>query len=199
MRRFFTLTGSYCNNVPLSAALAGVFFALAIGHSSCWGESGFTLAPYSPTYSVNRLGAAASAPSQESSWAIQQAQKLWQHYQTYESTYDPALARVYAETATVQIQHQLANGSEPVTEIIPAGQYQQSIRQLMPVAKAVGDCSLYENVRFVEKGTWVIVQATRVDGRGGYRVPHWLTILPDASNPLGGTVVAEVATINEIK
>jgi len=127
---------------------------------------------------------------------MQQAQQLWEHYQAYEAAYNPELAALYAVEATVQVQHQ--RGNQPtMTEIIPAGQYQQSIRQLMAVAKAAGDCSLYEHVRFVEKGPWVIVQATRVDGRGGYRVPHWMTILPDSANPLGGTVVAEVAVIQE--
>lgn len=182
----------------LPCLLAWTLFAVG---SLAWGESGFTsgftLAPYSelPASVVAELSPKPLPPTM--SVAVQQAQKLWQHYQTYEAAYDSALARVYAPTASIQIQHQLANSSQPITEIIPAGQYQQSIRQLMPVAKASGDCSLYENVRFIEKGAWVIVQATRVDGRGGYRVPHWLTILPDANNPLGGAVVAEVAVIQE--
>ncbi|MDH4380090.1 MAG: hypothetical protein QE263_09330 [Vampirovibrionales bacterium] len=156
----------------------------------------FSLAPYSPSTFVPSARMAATPATPPVSLSLQRAKQLWEAYQAYEASYSPELATIYADEATVQIQHQRGNGPS-LTEIIPAGQYQQSIRQLMSVAKSSGDCSLYENVRFVEKGSWVIVQATRVDGRGGYRVPHWLTILPDSTSPLGGHVVAEVAVIQE--
>lgn len=173
-----------------------ISMGLALGLCLPSAAEEFSLAPYTPSSSAPLSRMAATSTTPEVSVSLQRAKQLWEVYQAYEASYNPELATIYANEATVQIQHQQGD-APPVTEIIPAGQYQQAIRQLMSVAKASSDCSLYENVRFVEKGPWVIVQATRVDGRGGYRVPHWLTILPDATSPLGGHVVAEVAIIQE--
>lgn len=108
------------------------------------------------------------------------AQQLFERYVRLGEAFDPALADLYADDATIRNKRTYPTGE--VRELsLPAPQYKALLRAAMPMAKARGDRSTYLDVRYVPEGEGVRIVATRHSELKRYASPLSLLLKPDAN------------------
>jgi hypothetical protein len=107
------------------------------------------------------LAVCALAWAQDSS--IDSAKQLFAQYLALEQAYDPAIADLYADEASIKSRRAYPMG-EPKDTIIPGPSYKAQLRQFMPVAKARGDRNTYSKVDYTPEGGSVRISASRFSG-----------------------------------
>lgn len=111
---------------------------------------------------------------------IAEAKQLFERYASLEARFDPGVADLYADDAIIRNKRFYPDGQ--VREIaIPALQYKQLLRDLMPVAKSRNDYSTYSKTTFKREGMGVRIQAQRFSVMKRYTSPISLRVAPDAS------------------
>lgn len=90
------------------------------------------------------------------------------------------MADLYADDALIRNKRFYPDGQ--VREItIPAPQYKQLLREVMPLAQARNDTSTYSKTTFKLEGMGVRIQAQRFSVMKQYTSPISLRVAPDAS------------------
>src|SRR5688572_9975474 len=77
--------------------------------------------------------------------ATTEAKKVFETYVDLERKFDPAVADLYADDATIKNTPRFPDGTSR-TMTMPAPKYKQLIRQSMPTAKERGDTNKYSEV-----------------------------------------------------
>jgi hypothetical protein len=88
------------------------------------------------------------------------AEQLFAQYLALEQAYDPGIAALYADEASIKSRRTYPMG-EPRDTIIAGADYKRLLRQLMPVAKARGDRNTYSKVDYTPEGERVRINASR--------------------------------------
>ena len=84
--------------------------------------------------------------------------------------YDPASADLYSDDAVIKIKRVYPNGQ--VKEMsVPAPQYKELLRKVMPLAKARGDRSTYSGCKYTEEGDRVRIACDRYSELKKYTSP----------------------------
>lgn len=111
---------------------------------------------------------------------VTEARALFDRYAALGARFDPAVADLYADDAFIRNKRFYPDGQ--VREItIPAPQYKQLLREVMPLAQARNDTSTYSKTTFKLEGMGVRIQAQRFSVMKQYTSPISLRVTPDAS------------------
>lgn len=111
---------------------------------------------------------------------VAEARALFDRYAALGASFDPAVADLYADDALIRNKRIYPDGQ--VREItIPAPQYKQLLREVMPLAQARNDTSTYSKTTFKLEGMGVRIQAQRYSVMKQYTSPVSLRVAPDAS------------------
>lgn len=105
------------------------------------------------------------------------ARKLFERYISLAEAFDPAAADLYEDAALIKNKRTYPNGKIE-ERTIPAPQYKDLIRQIMPVAKARGDLNKYTKVKYSIEGDRVRINATRYSVLKKYSSPFSLLVGP---------------------
>ena len=115
------------------------------------------------------------------------ARQLFEQYVALGHAYDPALAELYADDASIKNTRTYPTGE--VRELtIPAPKYKALIRQALPVARARGDRSTFSDVSYAAEGSRVRIRASRFSELKKYRSPITLLVGP---SPTGKWLIYE--------
>ena len=131
-----------------------------------------------------RIGREANPPPPH---APESAQALWDAYVDLGTAFDPGIADLYADSATIRNTRRYPDGRTQSLRMSGA-EYKVLIRRAMPVARARGDVDVYSNVRLEEAGDRVRITATRYSTLKKYRVPHQLIV---GNTGVGGWKILE--------
>ena len=107
--------------------------------------------------------------------ATNEAKRVFGSYADLERKFDPAVADLYSDDATIKITRRYPDGKSR-TMTIPAPAYKQLIRQLMPLAKKRGDTNKYSDVAYKAEDGKVRVTATRYSDLKKYSSPLSLLV-----------------------
>lgn len=111
---------------------------------------------------------------------LAKAKELFGRYAALERAFDPAVADLYSDDAVIRNKRTYPTGE--IRELtIPAPQYKQLARATMPLAKARGDVSTYNEVRYKVEGEGVRVRANRFSELKRYDSPLSLLVKPSTS------------------
>ena len=111
---------------------------------------------------------------------VKEAQRLFQQYVQLGQAFDAQVAELYADTANIRNKRIDAAGQ--VRELsMPAPQYKQMIRSVMPMAKARGDKNTYSDLRFTLEGRGVRITGIRFSELKQYTSPISLLVQPSAA------------------
>ena len=111
---------------------------------------------------------------------IVEAKQLFERYVSLSAQFDPAVADLYADDALIHNKRTYPDGQ--VREItIPALQYKQLLREVMPLARARNDTSTYSKTTFKVEGMGVRIQAQRFSVMKQYTSPISLRVAPDVT------------------
>lgn len=91
--------------------------------------------------------------------ATNEAKKIFESYVDLERKFDPAVADLYSDDATIKNTRRFPDGTSR-TMTMPAPKHKQLLRQYMPLAKARGDTTKYSDVAYKEEDGKVRVTAT---------------------------------------
>src|SRR5947199_7853611 len=96
--------------------------------------------------------AAASKTAAPQGDLIAKGKAFFQHYVELEHAFDPSIADLYSDQATIKSNRHLPDGKiVPMT--IPAGNYKQALRNYMTTkARQIGDVSNYTNDTYSLEG-----------------------------------------------
>lgn len=111
---------------------------------------------------------------------VAEAQRLYERYVALSHAFDARVADLYADTAVIRNKRTYPTGQ--VRELsIPAPQYKELIRSVMPAAKARGDRSTYSGLKFAVEGKGVRITGTRYSELKGYSSPVSVLVEPSDS------------------
>jgi hypothetical protein len=96
----------------------------------------------------------------EAATPVDSARQLFDKYQSLETSFDPAIVDLYADSAKIRNKHTMSNGQARNLSL-PAPTYKALIRRSMPQSKAINDRSTYSNVSYRQEGKNVRITATR--------------------------------------
>jgi hypothetical protein len=119
-------------------------------------------------------------PAESDTAEIRQAKSLFDQYIRMESGFDPRIADLYSEDAVIRNTRKYPDGTSRVIAI-PAKQYKQLVRTLMPIAKQHGDTSVYTDSTFSSEGDGVRIKASRYPNLKNYESPISILVRPDKS------------------
>lgn len=105
------------------------------------------------------------------------AEALFAEYQRRAADFDPAVADLYCETATIRNTRTYPDGQQRVLEL-PAVKYKELVRAAMPAARARGDKSKYSEVAYTQEGDNVRITAMRYSELKQYSSPLSLLVGP---------------------
>lgn len=106
---------------------------------------------------------------------IPEAEAFFGRYQSLASSFDPAAADLYCNNAKIQNVRRFPNGEQKTLQI-PAAQYKDIVRTVMPTAQARGDTNAYSKVEYWTEGRNVRVTAVRFSDLKQYESPFSLLI-----------------------
>lgn len=104
-----------------------------------------------------------------------QAEAVFEKYQSMGRAFDPAIADLYCDNALVRNHRTYPDGQKRTLEL-PAVQYKQLLRNVMPLAKAKGDFNTYSEVAFTREGDNTRIQASRFSESKKYTSPISLLV-----------------------
>jgi hypothetical protein len=105
------------------------------------------------------------------------ARALFDRYIALERAFEPAVADLYAPDALIRNRRKYPTGQ--VRELtIPATQYQELVRQAMPLAKAQNDTNRYSDCSYASEGKRVRIKCSRYSERKNYSSPIELLVGP---------------------
>ena len=107
--------------------------------------------------------------------ATTDATKIFESYVDLERKFDPAVADLYSDDATIKNTRRFPDGTSR-TMTLPTPKYKQLIKQFMPLAKERGDTNKYSDVAYKEEDGKVRVTATRYSDLKKYTSPLSLLI-----------------------
>lgn len=99
----------------------------------------------------------------------------FQQYVARSASFDPSVADLYADTATIRSKRIMPDGTTP-TLAISGMQWKALIRQALPLAKQRGDRNTFRNVSAKPQGKEVVITAERYSHLRAYASPfvqHW--------------------------
>jgi hypothetical protein len=106
-----------------------------------------------------------------------EAKKLFARYTDSERTFDPAVMDLYSDSAVIQNKRIFPDGSTRVSTM-PAPNYKELMRAVMPLAKERGDTNTYSEVKYVAEGQKIRITATRFSNLKKYSSPISLLVGP---------------------
>ena len=109
---------------------------------------------------------------------INKAKELFERYVALEHAYDPAVADLYDDSAHIQTTRLYSSGEEK-TITIPAPEYKELIRRVLPLARDREDRNTYSNVTYVLTDGRVRIKALRYSERKENWNPLLLLVGPD--------------------
>ncbi len=110
----------------------------------------------------------------------EKAADLFSRYQSLGRAFDPTVADLYSDDATITNRRTYPTGE--VREIsLPAEQYKELLRTAMPLAKTRGDTNTYSDIVYTVEGSNVRVAATRFSDLKKYSSKLTLVVGPDSS------------------
>jgi ketosteroid isomerase-like protein len=121
---------------------------------------------------------------------IQAARKLFDRYVALSRAFDPSVADLYADDATIQNARTFPDGRQR-TLTMPATQYKELIRKSMSSAKAREDTNEYRDIKLMAEGKNVRITATRHSNRKNYDSP--LSILVAKSSDGQWKILEEIS------
>jgi hypothetical protein len=92
--------------------------------------------------------------------AADEAKKVFDRYVALERNFDPAVAELYADDATLKNMRRYPDGTSR-TLTVPAAKFKQLIKEAMAAAKKLGDTNKYSAVSYKEEDDKVRITATR--------------------------------------
>ena len=95
-------------------------------------------------------------------------------YRSLSASFDPALARLYRDSATIAL-HRIGVDGEKQKQEFKGEAYKELLLSSLEVAKAAGDRSLYLDPQFSEAENKVQVTLTRYSEKKHYTAPHSMT------------------------
>jgi ketosteroid isomerase-like protein len=107
--------------------------------------------------------------------ATNEAKKVFESYVELVQKYDPAIAELYSDDATIRNTQRYPDGTSR-TRTVSATTYKQMWRQIMPIAKKLGDTNTYSEVAYKEEDGKVRVTATCYESLKKYSSPLSLLI-----------------------
>ncbi|MFL6231923.1 MAG: hypothetical protein ACJ76N_02195 [Thermoanaerobaculia bacterium] len=112
---------------------------------------------------------------------IPKAKAFFQHYVELEHAFDPSIADLYSDEATIKNTQYRADGKVvPLTK--PVAKYKQVLRDYMRTkARQIGDVSNYTNDTYTVEGNRVRVKVTRFSSIEKVSSPVSLLVGPDAT------------------
>ena len=111
---------------------------------------------------------------------VDEAKALFERHTALGATFDPAAADLYADDALIRNKRTYPTGQ--VRELtMPAPQYKELIRSVMPLAKARGDYNTYSEISFTEEPPGVRIKANRFSVLKKYHSPISMLVAPDSS------------------
>ena len=113
---------------------------------------------------------------------IAKGKAFFQHYVELEHAFDPSIADLYSDQATIKSNRHLPDGKiVPMT--IPAGNYKQAVRNYMTTkARQIGDVSTYTNDTYAMEGSnRVRINVTRYSSIEKVSSPVSMLVGPDAT------------------
>jgi hypothetical protein len=122
---------------------------------------------------------AAARAAEAKGEARKQAEALFNRYVALEHDFDPAIADLYSDTARIESRRINPKGP-PEVRTIPAPQYKQQLRKVMPLAKRRRDLSFYTAVSYNAEGSFVRIKATRYAEYKQFTSPVELLVGPSA-------------------
>jgi hypothetical protein len=118
---------------------------------------------------------------------LSDATALFARYTSLEAAFDPGIADLYADDALIKNKRIYPTGQTREV-VLPASQYKQLLRSVMPLTKARGDYSTYSEVKFQTEGNAVRIFAKRFSVLKKYYSPISLLVAP---TPSGAWVIRE--------
>ena len=110
--------------------------------------------------------------------AADEASALFDRYVELEQAFDPALADLYAEDASIVDRRTFPTGEvREITILVP--QYKALVQQTMAVAKSTNDWNSYTEITFTREPDGVRLRATRLAHLKGYSSRFSLLLAPD--------------------
>lgn len=112
---------------------------------------------------------------------IAKGKAFFQHYVELEHAFDPSIADLYSDQATIKSTRYMPDGKTvPVT--VPAIRYKQALRTYIATkAREVGDVSNYTNDTYSAEGGKVRIKVTRYSSLEKVSSPVSLLVGPDAT------------------
>ena len=118
----------------------------------------------------------------------QEAKDFFARYVALGKAYDPAVADLYSDEATIRTFRRYPHGVERALEISGI-QWKALVRKVMPLAKAQSDRSEYKEPRFEVTGGKIKISAKRYSVRKCYWDPSYYLLLQ--KQPNGALAIVE--------
>lgn len=115
------------------------------------------------------------ADAAEDASALAAAKQLFARYVQLEKDFDPKVADLYSDDATIQNRRTYPGGRVKVLTL-PATRYKEIIRAAMPLAKAKNDRSSYSEVVYTVEGDGIRIKARRYSELKKYSSPISLLV-----------------------
>jgi hypothetical protein len=112
---------------------------------------------------------------------IPKAKTFFQHYVELEHAFDPSIADLYADQATIKNTRYMPDG-KVVPATVPVMKYKQILRDYMKnKARQIGDVSNYTNDTYSVEGGKVRIKVTRYSSIEKVSSPVSMLVGPDAT------------------
>jgi len=112
---------------------------------------------------------------------LPKAKAFFQHYVELEHAFDPSIADLYSDQATIKSTRYMPDG-KVVPATIPVMKYKQVLRDYMKnKARQIGDISNYTNDTYSVEGGKVRIQVTRYSSIEKVSSPVSMLVGPDAT------------------
>jgi hypothetical protein len=92
--------------------------------------------------------------------ARQKAEELFRRYASLEHNFDPKMADLYSDSAKIVVTRVFEKGSKE-TRTIPAAEYKNQIRKVLPLAAKLRDLSFYTEEQYLQEGSLVRIKVKR--------------------------------------
>ena len=125
--------------------------------------------------------AAASKTAAPQGDLIAKGKAFFQHYVELEHAFDPSIADLYSDQATIKSTRYMPDG-KIVPATIPVVKYKQVLRDYMKTkARQIGDVSNYTNDTYSVEGGKVRIKVTRYSSIEKVSSPVSMLVGPDAT------------------
>jgi hypothetical protein len=94
--------------------------------------------------------------------------------------FDPAVADMYADSATISTRRVFADGTEKTLSMTGA-KYKERLKALLPVARDRGDTSKYSNISVIIEGSRAKIKATRYSELKNYTDDEYFMVVEETS------------------